>query len=385
MQDQECQQLAVGTGHRLDPTLPHQPAQFQSVDDVAVMSQRQRLTVGLDQDRLRVLDARAAGRGVPRVANGANTGQRIDLVRAEDLVDPAHAERHPDPAVLQHSDARTLLSTVLQRHQPDQRRAADIGPLGPDAEDTARLPRLVVAWARRGRQRVGKFISEGRNLLILGQDAAQRLVGHLGRVAVDLLVEHGLLPPTRPDAPGVVVDHVGDEQVAIGVSSELDLEVDELHILLRPGGLQRLEDLSADVGEAVDLIRRRHAMGHDPIRVDEGVVIGVILEEELDHRRVESRPFRHLVALQVGAGGDASHHHLERNHVAAANDHLVSGGGVDEMGRDTGRAKKPENVARSVRPLSAPFPGNRSRRAPSPAVMSSLWTMTACAGSAGSA
>src|SRR5215203_2401503 len=176
--------------------------------------------------------------------------------------------------------------------------------------------------------------------------ATQRLVGHLCGVAVDLLVEHGILPPTRPDAPRVVVDYIGNEQVAVGVSPKLDLEIDELHILLRPGSLQRLEDAPADLGEAVDLISRCHAVGHDPIRVDERVVIGVILEEELDHSRVESRAFRDVIALQVRAGGDATHHHHERDHVAAADDHLVRGRGIDEMSRDTGGAKKPENVAR---------------------------------------
>ena len=73
--------------------------------------------------------------------------------------------------------------------------------------------------------------------MVLDQDAAQRLVSHLGRVAVDLLVEHGFLPPAWPDAPGVVVDHIGNEHLAVGVSPKLDLEVDELHILLRPGDL----------------------------------------------------------------------------------------------------------------------------------------------------
>src|SRR5215213_6135128 len=87
-------------------------------------------------------------------------------------------------------------------------------------------------------------------------------------------------------------------------------------------------------------------MGHDPIRIDERVVVGVILEEELDHGWVESRPFRNVIALQVGTGGDASHHHLQRDHVAAADDHLVRGGGIDEMGRNAGGAKEPENIAR---------------------------------------
>ena len=85
------------------------------------------------------------------MADRPNTGQRVDLVRTEDLVDPAHAERHANPAVLEHRDARTLLTPVLQRHKPKQRRARHVGPVGPDAEDAARLSRFVVARARRRR------------------------------------------------------------------------------------------------------------------------------------------------------------------------------------------------------------------------------------------
>src|ERR671921_437669 len=62
MQNQEGQQLAVGTGYWLDTALPHQPAELQRVNDVAVVPQRERLIIRLDQDRLRVLDARTASR-----------------------------------------------------------------------------------------------------------------------------------------------------------------------------------------------------------------------------------------------------------------------------------------------------------------------------------
>jgi hypothetical protein len=53
------------------------------------------------------------------VADRPNTSQRVDLVGAEDLVDAAHTERHPNPAVLEYGDAGTLLTPVLQRHEPE--------------------------------------------------------------------------------------------------------------------------------------------------------------------------------------------------------------------------------------------------------------------------
>ena len=47
-------------------------------------------------------------------------------------------------------------------------------------------------------------------------------------------------------APGVVVDHVGQQQVALGVEAELDLEVDQRAAFELPGLLQHQERLARD-------------------------------------------------------------------------------------------------------------------------------------------
>ena len=180
---EQRQQLAVGAGHRLDATLPHQPPQLQRIDDIAVVGQGDGLAVRLDQHRLRVLDARAAHGRVAGVPDGRHAGQHVDFLGAEDLVDPAHAARDVDAAVGEHGDAGALLAAMLQRHEAEQRRARHVGPRPPDAEDATRLARLVVA-ARRGRRRqralrVGKCVRQRRHLRVLGEHAAQRFIRDL--------------------------------------------------------------------------------------------------------------------------------------------------------------------------------------------------------------
>ena len=73
-----------------------------------------------------------------------------------------------------------------------------------------------------------------------------------------------------------------------------------------------------------EFLRRRDAARDDLIGLDQRIVVGVVLEEELDDARNEQRPAGEpRIALDERTRRDAAGHDLERNHVCAPHDHLV--------------------------------------------------------------
>ena len=76
------------------------------------------------------------------------------------------------------------------------------------------------------------------DLPVFGGDVVERAA-----VAIDLLVDIGA---ALEHAPGIVVDHVGEQQVAFAVEAELDLEIDQRAAFELPGFLQHEESLARD-------------------------------------------------------------------------------------------------------------------------------------------
>ena len=73
-------------------------------------------------------------------------------------------------------------------------------------------------------------------------------------VAIDLLVDIGA---ALQHAPGIVVDHVGEQQIALGVEAELDLEIDQRAAFELPGLLQHQERLPRDAPHLREELRIR--------------------------------------------------------------------------------------------------------------------------------
>lgn len=182
-----------------------------------------------------------------------------------------------------------------------------------------------------------------RDLRVVPFDPLHVGFGELLQVTEDLLVEHVFLPASGPDAPGVVVDNVSQKHLAVAVEAELELDVDQDDVFLAPGFLE-VEEGVESLGREVDhdvLIdevpsdqmvfevlfadgRRafrelRVEEDHPAVReveLDQGVVPGVVLPEELHDQVLEDGPFRNFrAALEVRAVGDPADDHLEGDHV----------------------------------------------------------------------
>jgi len=87
----------------------------------------------------------------------------------------------------------------------------------------------------------------------------------------------------------------------------------------------------------------------DLFRADQGIVPGIVLQEELDQHRLKPLALRHSgVPPQVGASGDAPHDHLKRDHTAAADKVDVVPDHADKVCVDALRLQQVEHVR--VRP-----------------------------------
>ena len=120
-------------------------AQQLRIDDVAVVRQREIARVVTEKERLDVLNAAAAGRGVTHVADGHRTFQGRQLLFVENLGHQSLALDAAEGAVLIHrNDAGTLLPAVLQGVEAvvSQRRGVR-HPV--DAEHPALLVQFAVA------------------------------------------------------------------------------------------------------------------------------------------------------------------------------------------------------------------------------------------------
>ena len=84
------------------------------VDQVAVVSQRQRPVLTLHVHRLGVLEAGGAGSGVAGMADGDESGEEGQVVLVEHLRYQPHAGAQVDAASVACGDARALLAAVLE-------------------------------------------------------------------------------------------------------------------------------------------------------------------------------------------------------------------------------------------------------------------------------
>src|SRR5919199_2017438 len=200
---------------------------------------------------------------------------------------PPHSPRQGEPASFYHG------SQICYRWSKLSSRS------GPSVANVVRLFEMV--------RKIG-------DLDIFALDGVEPVGGYALHVAVNLLVEHLLLLAAGPQAPRVVIDHVGHDEVTGNGSPEFDLQVDQYDPLGRPGALESLENATAGFGHARDLLTRGDARRHNFVRLHLWVMPRIVLDEELDQHRVKAMPLGNLwVSLEIGTGCEAAHHNLERD------------------------------------------------------------------------
>jgi len=136
--------------------------------------------------------------------------------------------------------------------------------------------------------------------------AAAYIVEHISidrlGVAIDLLVEHAALFAARPDAPRVVVDHIGDQQasaaIGIGRATELDLQIDKGYDLGGPSALDRFEKVNPRGPKLADLFAA--AAAGDVRAIEAAIAFGV----PVNARRADGANAL-LVAVEAGQRGAA--------------------------------------------------------------------------------
>ena len=89
-------------------------ANFEGVDDVAVVRQGDLALVALHHDGLRVQQRRVAGGGVARVTDGKRAGKASQDVGVEDVGDQAHRLVQLQLLAVGRGDARRFLPAMLQ-------------------------------------------------------------------------------------------------------------------------------------------------------------------------------------------------------------------------------------------------------------------------------
>ena len=117
-------------------------AQDRGVHEVAVVADRDRAAVALDQVGLRVRRHGLARGRVAHVADRAVPGERLEPADGEHVVDEAHALLEPEPR-RRRGDARGLLAAVLQRVEPHVGEVCGLG-VTEDAEEPALVVEVVV-------------------------------------------------------------------------------------------------------------------------------------------------------------------------------------------------------------------------------------------------
>ena len=134
----ECgDDLGVGGRLELESTRFELVTQLGRIREVAVVRERQRSTLTVADDRLGVLPARRARRGVARVADGGDALERLERGLVEDLRDEAELTDRLDVAAVGDGDARALLPAMLQGVEREVREARDVAVRRADTEDAA--------------------------------------------------------------------------------------------------------------------------------------------------------------------------------------------------------------------------------------------------------
>ncbi len=106
----------LGVRRRLEerPLLDERLPQLLSVGEIAVVRDREVAPGVPNHDRLRVLRAASPCGRVPHVSHGARALERVEVLRGEDVRDePGPLPHSRDAVVVDHTDARRLLTSVL--------------------------------------------------------------------------------------------------------------------------------------------------------------------------------------------------------------------------------------------------------------------------------
>ena len=115
---QVCDDLRVRTGRAGDsPVVQQTLAQLLSIDDIAVVRERQLDAWALGDDGLRVQRAAGAGGGVARVPDRDVPGQPLEVLLPEDVGDEPLVGEIAERPPVRRGDAGALLPPVLQREQ----------------------------------------------------------------------------------------------------------------------------------------------------------------------------------------------------------------------------------------------------------------------------
>src|SRR5260370_35701698 len=134
------------------------------------------------------------------------------------------------------------------------------------------------------------------------------LGGHFFEGAITLLVQHAVFVPAGPEAPAIVIDDIGYQQVPLSVTAKFDLKINERYIYGGPGSFQRFEDAASLGSHPCDLLWTYQAHLDDIVFPDLWVVASIVFEKGLDQDRLEARALAHSgMAVEIRTGGNAPH------------------------------------------------------------------------------
>ena len=152
--------------------------QLGGVDQVAVVGQRDRRAGGRGPDRgLRVFPGRAAGGGVPGVADRQVAAQAGQRRLVEDLGDQAEILVDHHAGAVADRDAGGFLAAVLECVEPEVGELRDLFPGRPDTEDAAGILRAGLL----GVEIVGQPAVASGHLLLLAACAVGSCSGQCTR------------------------------------------------------------------------------------------------------------------------------------------------------------------------------------------------------------
>ncbi len=211
--DERRDHLGVETGLELHAVGDQLGTQLLDVDEVPVVTERDRPRAAVVDERLRVRPLVRSRRRVARVADRDLARKRLELLLVEHVGDEAHLAEHGEMATVRDRDPRRLLAAVLKREQPEVRETRDVPLLGADAEDSTHQSVLSHGAA----QAIERHSQEGTAARLA--DPAERHA-QLARNSLDLV-----------DAIGGARDHCPTADL----SEQLDRVVTEIERGARAG------------------------------------------------------------------------------------------------------------------------------------------------------